>query len=135
HKWVKVQDKHTPTTASLSYIEPIPTVASSQPKKTQKHKETKRKAIEISQSSEPTILVADETVHKERGDRVERAATTASSLEAEQDIGTINRTQSMAIPNEPIPQGTSSGGRPKCNTPKLARSGILGSGRATSWIN
>nr|GEX11114.1 reverse transcriptase domain-containing protein [Tanacetum cinerariifolium] len=24
---------------------------------------------------------------------------------------------------------------PNCNTPKLARSGILGSGRATSWIN
>ncbi|GKA80769.1 hypothetical protein Tco_0787461, partial [Tanacetum coccineum] len=32
-------------------------------------------------------------------DRVERATTTASSLEAEQDSGNINRTQSMAIPN------------------------------------
>nr|GFB73971.1 hypothetical protein [Tanacetum cinerariifolium] len=36
----------------------------------------------------------------ERGDRVERAATTAASLEAELDSGTINRTQSTTIPNE-----------------------------------
>nr|GEV72877.1 hypothetical protein [Tanacetum cinerariifolium] len=33
-----------------------------------------------------------------------------ASLDAEQDSGTINRIQSMAIPNEPIPQGTSLGG-------------------------
>nr|GFA10633.1 hypothetical protein [Tanacetum cinerariifolium] len=50
-----------------------------------------------------------ETVNEEREDRVERAATTASSLEAKQDSGTINRTQSTAIPNEPIPQGTGFG--------------------------
>ncbi|GKB30232.1 hypothetical protein Tco_0869633 [Tanacetum coccineum] len=30
-------------------------------------------------------MVGDEAVHKELGDRMERAATTASSLEAEQD--------------------------------------------------
>nr|GEX85987.1 hypothetical protein [Tanacetum cinerariifolium] len=53
----------------------------------------------------------DETVYEKRGDRVERAATTASNLEVEQLTGTINRTQSIAIPNEPIPQGTGSGGR------------------------
>nr|GEX79650.1 hypothetical protein [Tanacetum cinerariifolium] len=56
----------------------------------------------------------DETVHEERGDRVERAPTTIASLEVKQDSGTINRTQSTAIPNEPIPKGTSSGGRPRC---------------------
>nr|GFD22166.1 hypothetical protein [Tanacetum cinerariifolium] len=44
-----------------------------------------------------------ETVHEEMGDRVERVATTAASLDAEQDSGTINRTQSTTIPNEPIP--------------------------------
>nr|GEY60340.1 hypothetical protein [Tanacetum cinerariifolium] len=33
--------------------------------------------------------------------------------DGEQDSGTINRTQSMAIPNEPIPQGTSLGGSPR----------------------
>ncbi|GJZ79381.1 hypothetical protein Tco_0644218 [Tanacetum coccineum] len=37
------------------------------------------------------------------GDRMERAATTASSLEAKQDSGNINRTQSMATLNESSP--------------------------------
>ncbi|GKF76771.1 hypothetical protein Tco_0229241, partial [Tanacetum coccineum] len=43
----------------------------------------------IPQSSGPPIKVGDEVVHKELGDRMERAATTASSLEVEQDIDTI----------------------------------------------
>ncbi|GJW95305.1 putative ribonuclease H-like domain-containing protein [Tanacetum coccineum] len=45
----------------------------------------------------------DETVYKEWEDRMERAATTASSLEAEQDSSNINRTQSMATLNEYLP--------------------------------
>ncbi|GJS73822.1 putative ribonuclease H-like domain-containing protein [Tanacetum coccineum] len=85
----------TLTTASLSHVEPILIVASSsQPKKTQKHRKTKRNANEISQSSGPTTLVADKTVHEERGDSVERAATTATSLDVEQGSSIINRTQS-----------------------------------------
>ncbi|GJS59750.1 putative ribonuclease H-like domain-containing protein [Tanacetum coccineum] len=56
----------------------------------------------------------DETVIKEWEDRMERAATTASSLEAEQDSGNINRTQSMATLNESFPQGTDSGSGPRC---------------------
>ncbi|GKB14762.1 hypothetical protein Tco_0848685 [Tanacetum coccineum] len=40
-----------------------------------------------SHASVPTTLVADETVHGERGDSVERAATTATSLDAEQGSG------------------------------------------------
>ncbi|GJW08217.1 putative ribonuclease H-like domain-containing protein, partial [Tanacetum coccineum] len=39
----------------------------------------------IPQSSGPPLKVSDEVVHKELGDRIEKAATTASSLEAEQD--------------------------------------------------
>ncbi|GJR46755.1 hypothetical protein Tco_1314858 [Tanacetum coccineum] len=79
------ESQHTPTTASPSHVEPIPTVASSShPKKTQKHRKTKRKATKISQSSGPTTLVADEIVHEERGDNVERVATTATSLDVEQ---------------------------------------------------
>ncbi|GJV42407.1 putative ribonuclease H-like domain-containing protein [Tanacetum coccineum] len=39
----------------------------------------------IPQSGGPPIKVGDEAVHKELGDRMERAATTASSFEAEQD--------------------------------------------------
>ncbi|GKD96804.1 hypothetical protein Tco_1380701 [Tanacetum coccineum] len=63
--------------------EPIPIVASSsQPKKTQKHRKTKRNATEISYSSGPTTLIADKTIHEERGDSVERAATTATSLDS-----------------------------------------------------
>ncbi|GJV28863.1 hypothetical protein Tco_1385311 [Tanacetum coccineum] len=61
------------------------------------------RTIEISQSSGPINLVADETVYKEWEDRMERAATTASSLDAEQDSGNINRTQSMATLNESFP--------------------------------
>ncbi|GKF56988.1 hypothetical protein Tco_0170525, partial [Tanacetum coccineum] len=57
----------------------------------------------IPQSSGPPKKVGDEAVHKELGDKMERAATTASSLEAEQDIGKNNRTQSMATLNEPSP--------------------------------
>ncbi|GKB76371.1 hypothetical protein Tco_0943266 [Tanacetum coccineum] len=45
---------------------------------------------------------------------MERAATTASSLEAEHDTGNINRTQSMATLNESIPHGTDSGSGPRC---------------------
>ncbi|GKG31002.1 hypothetical protein Tco_0423490, partial [Tanacetum coccineum] len=44
---------------------------------------------------------------------MERASTTVASLDAEQDSGNIIRTQSMAILNEPIPQGASSGSGPR----------------------
>ncbi|GJW12726.1 hypothetical protein Tco_1578553 [Tanacetum coccineum] len=43
-----------------------------------------------SHSSGPTTLVADETVYEERGDSVERAATTAASLDVEQDSDAQN---------------------------------------------
>nr|GEU87454.1 ribonuclease H-like domain-containing protein [Tanacetum cinerariifolium] len=46
-------------------------------------------------------------------DRMERAATNASSLEAVQDSGNINKTQSMATLNEPLPQGTGLGSGPR----------------------
>ncbi|GJW57816.1 hypothetical protein Tco_0104547, partial [Tanacetum coccineum] len=41
--------------------------------------------------------VGDEAVHKELGDRMERAATTASSLEAEQDSGSGLRCQDTIL--------------------------------------
>ncbi|GJS53487.1 putative ribonuclease H-like domain-containing protein [Tanacetum coccineum] len=44
----------------------------------------------IPQSGGPPIKVGDEAVHKELGDRMERAATTASSFEAEQDSATAS---------------------------------------------
>ncbi|GKD71809.1 hypothetical protein Tco_1325899 [Tanacetum coccineum] len=45
----------------------------------------------------PLIKVGDEVVHKELGDRMERAATTASSLEAEQDSGSVPRCQDTIL--------------------------------------
>ncbi|GKB24678.1 hypothetical protein Tco_0864079 [Tanacetum coccineum] len=81
---------------------PIIVPSSYQPKKTYKHRKAIR-STEISQSSGPINLVADETVYKEWEDRMERATTTASSLDAEQDSGNINRTQSMATLNESNP--------------------------------
>nr|GEU99903.1 hypothetical protein [Tanacetum cinerariifolium] len=53
-----------------------------------------------------------DTVYEERENRVEKVSTTTASLDAEQDIGIINRAQSTKIPNEPIPQGTGLGGSP-----------------------
>ncbi|GJZ79952.1 hypothetical protein Tco_0644789 [Tanacetum coccineum] len=47
----------------------------------------KRKDTQVPQPSDPIENVADEVVHKELGDSLVRAATTASSLEAEQDSG------------------------------------------------
>ncbi|GJW71153.1 hypothetical protein Tco_0128070 [Tanacetum coccineum] len=73
----------------------------------------KRKDTQIPQPSDPTKSVADEAVHKELGDSLVRAATTASSLEAEQDSGNITKTRSKATPNESSSLGTTSGGGPR----------------------
>ncbi|GJU09031.1 hypothetical protein Tco_1125461 [Tanacetum coccineum] len=59
-------------------------------------------------------MFTDEVVHKELGDSLVRAATTASSLEAEQDSGNITKTRSKATPNESSSLGTTSGGGPMC---------------------
>ncbi|GKD07301.1 hypothetical protein Tco_1186986, partial [Tanacetum coccineum] len=45
----------------------------------------------------PLTKVGDEAVHKELGDRMERAATTTSSLEAEQDSGSGPRCQDTIL--------------------------------------
>ncbi|GJZ16862.1 putative ribonuclease H-like domain-containing protein [Tanacetum coccineum] len=61
--------------------------------------------------------VADEAVYKELDDSLVRAATTASSLEAEQDSSNINKTRSKATLNKPNPHGTGSG----VNTPRSGK--------------
>ncbi|GJY49356.1 hypothetical protein Tco_0439312 [Tanacetum coccineum] len=75
--------QHTPT-----FIQSSPL-----PKKTQKPRKPKRKDTQVPQPSGPTYIVADEAVHKELGDSLVRVATTASSLEAEQDSGGSPRCQ------------------------------------------
>nr|GEY37436.1 hypothetical protein [Tanacetum cinerariifolium] len=88
--------------------------SSSQPQKTHKPRKPKRKDTQVPQPSDPTEYVADEAVHKELGDSLVRAATTASSLETEHDSGNINKTQSKATPNEPSSQETNLGGGLRC---------------------
>ncbi|GJT83773.1 hypothetical protein Tco_1058115 [Tanacetum coccineum] len=73
----------------------------------------KRKDTQVPQPSGPTEHVADEAVHKELGDSLMRAATTASSLEAEQVSGNITKTRSKATPNESSSLETTSGGGPR----------------------
>ncbi|GKG28242.1 hypothetical protein Tco_0406569, partial [Tanacetum coccineum] len=73
----------------------------------------KRKNTEVPQPSGPTENVADEAIHEVMDDSLERAATTATSLDADQDRGNINMTQSKAILNEPSSLGTSSGSGPR----------------------
>ncbi|GJS46618.1 hypothetical protein Tco_0596739 [Tanacetum coccineum] len=63
---------HTPT-----ILQP-----SSQPQKKQKPRKPKIKDTQVPQPSDPTDNVADEAIHKELGDSLVRAITTASSLEA-----------------------------------------------------
>ncbi|GKE29083.1 hypothetical protein Tco_1444467 [Tanacetum coccineum] len=88
---------HTPT-----IIQP----STSQPQKKQKSRKPKRKDTEVPQPSGPTINVVDEAVFEELDDSLERAATTATSLDAEKDKGNIDKTQSKATLNEAGFQGT-----------------------------
>ncbi|GJT76943.1 hypothetical protein Tco_1043668 [Tanacetum coccineum] len=67
---------------------------------TERNKKAKR-TTEISQSSRPIHLVANETVYKEWEDKMERAATTASSLEAEQDSAQIRFEAASKQSNDP----------------------------------
>ncbi|GJT63152.1 hypothetical protein Tco_1006685 [Tanacetum coccineum] len=93
---------HTPT-----IIQP-----STQPQKTQKPRKPKRKDTHVPQPSGPSENVIDEAVHKELSDSLVRAATTASSLEAEQDSGNMTKTRSKATSNESSSLGTTSSGGP-----------------------
>nr|GEW71072.1 hypothetical protein [Tanacetum cinerariifolium] len=56
----------------------------------QKPRKTRRKDIELPQTSVHIEVVADETVYEEMYDSAERAVTTATSFDAEQDRGIIN---------------------------------------------
>ncbi|GJS70982.1 hypothetical protein Tco_0703823 [Tanacetum coccineum] len=96
---------HTPT-----IIQP----STSQPQKKQRSRRSKRKDIEVPQPSGPTTNVADEVVNEEMDDSLERAVTTATGLDAEQDRGNINKTRSKETLNEPSSSGTSSCSGPRC---------------------
>ncbi|GJZ65486.1 hypothetical protein Tco_0622182 [Tanacetum coccineum] len=76
----------------------------------QRSRRPKRKDTEVPQPSGPTTNVVDEAVYEERDDSLERTATTATGLDAEQDRGNIDKTQYKATPNELSSLGTSSCG-------------------------
>ncbi|GKC18388.1 hypothetical protein Tco_1020538 [Tanacetum coccineum] len=87
----------SPSPAPPSHEVQVTTIAS-HPQKTQTPRRAKRgQDTKIPQSGGPPKKVGDEAVHKELGDIVERATTTAASLDAEQDSGNILKTQSTAI--------------------------------------
>ncbi|GJT66678.1 putative ribonuclease H-like domain-containing protein [Tanacetum coccineum] len=71
--------------------------------------------------------VSDEAVHKELGDRMERAATTASSLEAEQDSGSGPRCQDTIL-GDVNAQTRFEITSKQSNDPPLSRGYTLGSG-------
>ncbi|GKC33282.1 hypothetical protein Tco_1040576 [Tanacetum coccineum] len=96
---------HTPT-----IIQP----STSQPQLKQRSRRPKRKDTKVPQPSGPTDNVANEAVYEDMGGILERAATTATSLDAEYDRGNINKTQSKATLHEPSSLRTSSG----VNTPR-----------------
>nr|GEU76546.1 putative ribonuclease H-like domain-containing protein [Tanacetum cinerariifolium] len=67
------------------------------------------------------VIITESTIRRdlqledvEMDDSLERAATTATSLDADQDRGNISKTQSKATPNEPGSQGTILGGGLRC---------------------
>nr|GEV12453.1 hypothetical protein [Tanacetum cinerariifolium] len=80
----------------------------SQPQRKQKLRKTRRKDIKLPQISVPTKVIADEAVYEEMYNSVERAATTATGLDAEQDRSIISKTQFTATLNEPSSIWTSS---------------------------
>ncbi|GJS97346.1 hypothetical protein Tco_0804314 [Tanacetum coccineum] len=103
-----------PSTTQPIHEEPIPNVVSSSHQKTQTPRQALNQVTKLPQTSEPIPNVPDEAVYEEWDDRVERATTTAASLDAEQASDNINKTQSTAMPNVSFPQGISAGGSPRC---------------------
>ncbi|GJV86384.1 hypothetical protein Tco_1530322 [Tanacetum coccineum] len=103
-----------PSTAQPIHEEPIPNVVSSSYQKTQTPRQALNQVTKLPQTSEPIPNVPDEVVYEEWDDRVERATTTAASLDATQASGNITKTQSTTIPNVPLPQGIDAGGSPRC---------------------
>nr|GEZ02164.1 reverse transcriptase domain-containing protein [Tanacetum cinerariifolium] len=112
-----VQSKLGKGSAMPTYPYHTPTIlqsSSSQPQTTHKLRKLKRKVTQIPLPGDPIEHVADEAVHEKLGDSLVRASTTASSFEAKQNSGNIDKTQSKETLNEPSSQGTNSGDGPKC---------------------
>nr|GEY22667.1 hypothetical protein [Tanacetum cinerariifolium] len=87
--------------------EPQPPPSTAQP--------TKEELIpNVVSSSRQMTQTPRQALNKEWDDRVERAANTTTSLDAEHASGNINRPQSKAMPIVSFPYGISAGGSPRC---------------------
>nr|GEU98510.1 hypothetical protein [Tanacetum cinerariifolium] len=113
---VQAQQEVDEGTEILTDIQQTPTIiqpTTSQPQRKQKKKKPRRKDTELPQTSLPTEVVAYEAIYEEMYDSVERAATTATSFDAEQDKGIISKTQFTTTLNEPSSIRTSLGSGPR----------------------
>ncbi|GKC59430.1 hypothetical protein Tco_1087028 [Tanacetum coccineum] len=72
-----------PSTAQPTHEEPVPNVVSSSHQKTQTPRQALSHVTELPQTSEPIPTVPDEAVYEEWDNIVERAITTAASLDAD----------------------------------------------------
>ncbi|GJZ69946.1 hypothetical protein Tco_0633496 [Tanacetum coccineum] len=115
---------HTPT-----IIQP----STSQPQKKQRPRKPKRKDTEIPQSSGPTDNVTDEAVNEEMDGSLERAATTTTSLDAEQDGGGGPKRQETM--GDTIAQTRFENISKTSNDPLLARGNTLQSGEDSLKLN
>ncbi|GJU91862.1 reverse transcriptase domain-containing protein [Tanacetum coccineum] len=97
----------TPLFQSMLSIQAVEGEGSGQPSEPQP---TPSPAPPSHKSGSPPKKVGDEVVYTGEDDRVDRATTTATSLDAEQDSGNILKTQSTTIPNVPLSQGIGTGG-------------------------
>ncbi|GJV01140.1 hypothetical protein Tco_1334709 [Tanacetum coccineum] len=102
---IPVETHQTPIFAQSSSHQPI----------SQTYRRKTRKDTQIPQSSVPTITpIADEAINEEMYNSLVRAATTDTGLDAGQDSGNIDKTQSKVTPNESSSHGADSGGGPRC---------------------
>ncbi|GJW56929.1 hypothetical protein Tco_0103660 [Tanacetum coccineum] len=93
----------TSSTAPPEVPSQVTTATASQPPKDPNtYRRTKRgQNTKVPQSGGSPNKVGDESINEEMFDSVERAVTTASSLEAEHASGNINKTQFTTTLNEP----------------------------------
>nr|GEV01854.1 hypothetical protein [Tanacetum cinerariifolium] len=91
----------------------ILTIVSSTHQKTQTSRQALNEDTKLPQTSVPIPNVPNKAVYKEWDDSVERATTTAASLNAVQYNGNIIKTQSTTMPNVHLPQRISTSGSPR----------------------
>nr|GEU59696.1 hypothetical protein [Tanacetum cinerariifolium] len=115
------------TEAHIKQILPSLSTYQRNHKKTHKPRKAK-KVTELPHTSVALDIGADEAVHQEGGDSVERAITTNASLVAAQDSDNITKTQSTAISIDPIYQEIAS-----CDRPRRQESTLRGADAQTRF--